>query len=340
MTKQHKEGAEEIPNKPEPGKKNQRTDSKRAFTMGIVVAIVAILILVTVFVTAKNPKAIMESRIGGGFLSAVGFPAASINGDKIPFADYLADKQALMRFYDSQTALPSIDEEEIERQVLSRLLLNALVRDIADQYDVVVDSTRVDELQQALFDQYESDEAAIVEITENYGWDLETYRSKVLAPIVLEQATQEAFELAADTEGDTALVEEVNASHILFQAEEGESPESVKRRAEQILRRLERGEDFATLAAEYGTDSTKDSGGSLGWFPRGVMIPAFEEVVFSLEPGALAAEPVQTEFGYHIIKVDDRRERPDFASYMRGLLAGAEINTIFYIENPFTELPI
>ncbi len=74
--------------------------------------------------------------------------------------------------------------------------------------------------------------------------------------------------------------------------------------ADSLLAELRRGADFAALARRYSTDSaSREAGGELGWFRRGVMVKNFESVAFSLRPGDLSL-PVETEFGYHIIKVD------------------------------------
>jgi peptidyl-prolyl cis-trans isomerase D len=103
--------------------------------------------------------------------------------------------------------------------------------------------------------------------------------------------------------------EEVRARHILFKAAEDapqEQEAEVRARAERVLQELRNGADFTALAQQYSEDtSTAEKGGDLGFFPRGQMVKPFEDVVFSLPVGQLS-DLVRTDFGYHIIRVEDR----------------------------------
>ncbi|MEJ6952509.1 peptidylprolyl isomerase [Natronospora cellulosivora (SeqCode)] len=92
--------------------------------------------------------------------------------------------------------------------------------------------------------------------------------------------------------------EEVEASHILVETAE---------KAEEVMVKLNNGADFADMAREYSTDGSANQGGTLGSFARGVMIPEFENVAFEMEVGEIS-DIVETQFGYHIIKVTGSTE--------------------------------
>ncbi|MDV7341319.1 peptidylprolyl isomerase [Terasakiella sp. A23] len=93
--------------------------------------------------------------------------------------------------------------------------------------------------------------------------------------------------------------QEVNARHILVK-EEAE--------AKAIIKELEGGADFAELAKAKSTGPSGRDGGDLGYFGPGAMVPPFDKAVFSLKKGEISKEPVQTQFGYHVIKVEDIRD--------------------------------
>ncbi len=92
---------------------------------------------------------------------------------------------------------------------------------------------------------------------------------------------------------------EVKARHILVDSEE---------QAKTVIGELDEGKDFIELAKEKSTGPSGPQGGDLGYFGRGRMVPEFEEAAFELEPGTYTKEPVKSQFGWHIIKVDDVRD--------------------------------
>ncbi|MEF2071424.1 peptidylprolyl isomerase [Consotaella aegiceratis] len=94
--------------------------------------------------------------------------------------------------------------------------------------------------------------------------------------------------------------EEVHARHILVKTKE---------EAEDIIKQLDGGADFAELASQKSTGPTGPQGGDLGFFGPGQMVPEFEKAAFALEPGSYTEEPVQTQFGWHVIKVEEKREQ-------------------------------
>lgn len=93
------------------------------------------------------------------------------------------------------------------------------------------------------------------------------------------------------------MVKSVNASHILV---------SNARDAEGIMIRLSKGEDFAGLAKRFSKCPSKSKGGNLGWFSKGEMVPEFEKACFEGQKGQVVG-PVKTEFGYHIILINDQK---------------------------------
>ena len=143
-------------------------------------------------------------------------------------------------------------------------------------------------------------------VTEN---DIRAYFDTYVAP-----------ELAKQNEN----VEEVQARHILV-ATEGE--------AETVIKRLEKGEGFAALAGELSLGPSASRGGDLGYFLAEEMVQAFSDAAFALQPGELSV-PVETEFGWHVIRLEDRRVVPppsfeDLSEQIRAFLEQQERNLFF-----------
>ena len=116
---------------------------------------------------------------------------------------------------------------------------------------------------------------------------------------------------------DETSREEIKASHILMDTES---------EAIDVINMLNDGDDFAELAKNKSTGPSGPSGGDLGWFKRGQMVPPFEKAAFSLNKNEISQEPVQTQFGWHVIKIFDKRipEAPSYESMKNKLIQDLE----------------
>ena len=141
---------------------------------------------------------------------------------------------------------------------------------------------------------------------------LDLMRQRLLHAAYIEQViagriSEEDLRARYETEiAGLDLDEEVRARHIIVETEE---------EAAEIIAALDAGGDFEELARERSQDGAAQQGGDLGYFSRGQMVPEFEEAVFAMEVDSYTAEPVQTQFGWHVIKLVDRREQepPSFS---------------------------
>lgn len=131
-------------------------------------------------------------------------------------------------------------------------------------------------------------------------------RQKVLMEALLDKESKGAATEAAmkkiydDSIAQNKPVEEVRARHILVETEE---------KAKEVLAKLKAGGDFAALAKAESKDTGSSDGGDLGYFTKEQMVPEFSEAAFKLEKGGLS-EPVKSQFGWHIIKLEDKRNKP------------------------------
>jgi peptidyl-prolyl cis-trans isomerase C len=103
--------------------------------------------------------------------------------------------------------------------------------------------------------------------------------------------------------------EAVRASHILFKVEESAdaaTKKKIKDQAEAVLKQVKAGADFGEMAKKHSADGSAQQGGDLNFFTKGQMVPAFDQAAFAMKPGEVS-DIVTTQFGYHIIKVTERR---------------------------------
>lgn len=166
------------------------------------------------------------------------------------------------------------------------------------------------------------DEDGFSEVLSQQGYTIESFQAEMEEFLLIQQFLEEEViskinikenEMETFYEENPQFFESpesITASHILVQLSEDAGEEEGREaleKIEEVAAKIEAGEDFAALAEEYSEGPSAAQGGSLGSFSRGDMVPPFEEAAFALEEGEVS-EIVQTQFGYHIIKVSEKNE--------------------------------
>ncbi len=231
------------------------------------------------------------------------------------------------------------------QELLDTLITGKVIEQEVKKENIKVTQEEIDEEKAAYAESYGGEEA-LKQTLETSGLtmadfeeDIESYLAtkKLLEPRIeiTEEDMKAYFE---ENKGSFAQQEQVNASHILVEDEET---------AKEVIGKLNAGGDFAELAAEYSIDeSNKDAGGDLGFFGKGDMAEEFEEIAFSLEPGKIS-NPVKTEYGYHVIKVAEKKEAKeavyeDVKEEIQNTLLETEMQTEYtaWLEEKFEEYEI
>ena len=198
---------------------------------------------------------------------------ATVNGEDILESEVRATQQGLPQQY-RQLPFDMLKADLLTREINQRLLMDAgSEAGLADDEEV---KAQIAALERRLI--------------------AETYLDRALSDAITDDAIEAKYEeFIATNEPEP----QVHARHILLESEED---------AKAIIAELDDGADFVELAKEKSTGPSGPNGGDLGFFNRGDMVAPFAEAAFAMEPGTYSSEPVQTQFGWHVIKVEEKKE--------------------------------
>ncbi len=228
------------------------------------------------------------------------FPAAIVNGQWLRYSEMqtsVTDAIDVTKRFMNDAALadslgPIPEASEIAETEYDRLIDVAVLEQAAADYEIEATDQEVDDLYtQQILSQVGGDEAQVTQTLEElYGWTVVEFKEKVVRELVLRQELQEKLLADSDAEYTAAGLQKIKDVQTQVQADPTQ---------------------FADLAKQYSEDGSAANGGDLDWFGRGVMVPEFEEAVFALTEPNQVSDIVQTQFGYHLIQLVERKAATD-----------------------------
>ena len=261
----------------------------RNIVLGTAASFVVVVMLATSVLTFGIYRLGWSGPVSSAAIHALPYPIALVNNTPIRYAEYLNDIDAVKQFFAKQKEQAGgqpVNEptaDELHKGVLDRLIQTELLRQEAVRFNVSVSAKEIDDEYTKVSSSQNGDPAA--QIKDLYGWSVPQFKEKVMMPYLLQD------KLSAALASDATLNAEA------------------QKKAEDVLAKLKAGGKFEDLAKEYSADpGSAEQGGDLGWFGKGTMVKEFEDAAFALQPGEMSGL-VKTNFGYHIIRVDEVKKK-------------------------------
>ena len=233
----------------------------------------------------------MKKLIAGAALAAAILAGCSDSGETV-VVETKYGSLTQNEFYDQMKQLAGT---EILEQVVMTTILE-------EKYTVT------DEDIDALYASYEEEYGdSLSEVLASYGYTEETFRDSLHSQALQQKALEDVDVTDEELQKYYEQAKyELHARHILVDTEE---------EANDIIARLEKGEDFAAIAKELSNDTTSaENGGDLDWFTVGSMVDSFNDAAYALEAGEVSA-PVASDYGYHVIELLEKREVEDYGTF-------------------------
>ena len=251
-----------------------------------------------------------NNQVVSALVKIVPYPAVIVNWQLVNYADWQSQSKVLKNFYVNQAAAnPNITvpaDTDIQRHVLERMIEKVILEQQARHYKIQVNDQELDVYMENLADELGSQAALETQIETLYQWSLETFKQEIVRPLILK--TQLASAIVADDRLSGTARQQ--AQSVLVEIEDGQK-------------------SFEDLAKQYGQDSTAAEGGNLGYLKKGQLVTALDQVAFSLQVGEVS-EIIQTQYGFHIIKVDeivlDEQDQVDQVKVRHILIRGQDLS--------------
>ncbi|MCL6473141.1 MAG: peptidylprolyl isomerase [Firmicutes bacterium] len=241
--------------------------------------------------------------------------AASINGKVITVAEVDKQLDQVLKASGQHGDLFNGEQgqqlrEQFRMQILDRLIDLQIMLQEAEKRGITATAKDVDAKLESIKQQLNiKSEKQLDDALKQNGLTKEQMREELRKGIIVdrlgEQVTRsvkvtdkEAEQYYNTHKSEFATKDQIHAAHILVQKEED---------AKNILQQVQNGADFAALAKQYNSDSTKDTGGDLSWIEKDKLDATFADAAWNLQPGQICSAPVKTQFGYHIIKLIDKK---------------------------------
>ena len=244
---------------------------------------------------------------------------AVVNGTVISQDEFEREMIQVQEVIDaSGSSLSDSDMAAIKNKVLEKIIRYELLYQECQKEGVEIDDSEINKRFDSEKSKFSSDDEFQQRLRE-LGKDEEIFKSQIERELAIQRLINQKFKpevtdneakkyYNANPDKYKNLEEQVRASHILISVDSGadqSEKEAAKKEIEGILKRVKSGEDFATLAKQYSDCPSSAQGGDLDFFSKGQMVKPFEETAFAMQPGDIS-DIVETQFGYHIIKVTDK----------------------------------
>lgn len=285
----------------------KREKNKKTIIAVGVGSLVALLVTLSVFgvliykYKSSNRSVKIASRV-------VPYPVASVNGNwfwnTVTYNQYLFELASIQKFYTSQGQDLNSQEgkqklSQLKNDIIIQLENNLIIEQQARKYGIKVTNKEIQTQYDELVKNAGGVEKVKTTLDKLYGWTIDDFKEKIKQSVLQKKLAEK---ILAD--------ESLNAP--------------AKKQAEDILKQIQSGGDFAELAKKYSTDGSASNGGDLGLISKGQTVPEFEAAAFGLQEGQVSGV-VKTQYGYHIIKATKKEGDQVRVSHI--LIKGADIDS-------------